>query len=77
MASRLGAADVPRTEVLFATTSDRLGPLGAKSMSESPYTPVAPALTNAVRDAVGVRMTSLPMSRDRLYLAMKAAGVTG
>ncbi|MFD4008885.1 molybdopterin-dependent oxidoreductase [Brachybacterium paraconglomeratum] len=68
-------ADVPRTEVLFATTSDRLGPLGAKSMSESPYTPVAPALTNAVRDAVGVRMTSLPMSRDRLYLAMKAAGV--
>lgn len=68
-------ADVPRTEVLFATTSDRLGPLGAKSMSESPYTPVAPALTNAVRDAVGMRMTSLPMSRDRLYLAMKAAGV--
>ncbi|MBB5832543.1 CO/xanthine dehydrogenase Mo-binding subunit [Brachybacterium aquaticum] len=68
-------ADVPRTEVLFANTSDRLGPLGAKSMSESPYTPVAPALTNAVRDAVGVRMTSLPMSRDRLYLAMKAAGV--
>ncbi|MGP9735671.1 molybdopterin-dependent oxidoreductase [Brachybacterium sp. AOP42-C2-15] len=70
-------ADVPRTEVLFATTSDRLGPLGAKSMSESPYTPVAPALTNAVRDAVGVRVTSLPMSRDRLYLAMKAAGVMG
>ena len=37
-------ADIPRTEVLFADTYDRLGPFGAKSMSESPYNPVAPAL---------------------------------
>ena len=36
-------ADVPRTEVLFADTSDALGPLGAKSMSESPFNPVAAA----------------------------------
>ena len=35
-------ADVPRTEVFFADTSDLLGPMGAKSMSESPYNPVAP-----------------------------------
>lgn len=68
-------ADVPPTEVLFASTSDRLGPLGAKSMSESPYTAVAPALANAVRDAIGVRMTTLPLGRDRLYLAMREAGV--
>ena len=39
--------DLPRTEVLFAQTSDDLGPLGAKSMSEAPYNPVAPALANA------------------------------
>ncbi|MBW0118099.1 molybdopterin-dependent oxidoreductase, partial [Pseudonocardia abyssalis] len=39
-------ADVPRTEVLFADTSDEHGPFGAKSMSEAPYNPVAPALAN-------------------------------
>ncbi|WP_345152902.1 molybdopterin-dependent oxidoreductase [Arthrobacter ginkgonis] len=66
-------ADVPRTEVYFASTTDRLGPLGAKSMSESPYNPVAPALANAIRDAVGVRLPRLPMSRDRIYLALRDA----
>ncbi|MFN3867342.1 MAG: xanthine dehydrogenase family protein molybdopterin-binding subunit, partial [Demequina sp.] len=60
-------ADVPRTQVLFASTSDLLGPYGAKSMSESPYNPVAPALANAIRRAVGVRPYELPMSRDRVW----------
>jgi CO/xanthine dehydrogenase Mo-binding subunit/aerobic-type carbon monoxide dehydrogenase small subunit (CoxS/CutS family) len=60
-------ADVPRTEVYFADTFDELGPLGAKSMSEAPYNPVAPALANAIRDALGVRPYDLPMSRDRLW----------
>jgi putative selenate reductase molybdopterin-binding subunit len=60
-------SDVPRTEVLFAATHDDLGPLGAKSMSEAPYNPVAPALANAIRDALGVRPHELPMSRDRLW----------
>ncbi|MGL4339307.1 MAG: molybdopterin-dependent oxidoreductase [Rhodoglobus sp.] len=60
-------ADVPVTEVLFAHTYDPLGPLGAKSMSEAPYNPVAPALANAIRDAMGVRSFELPMSRDRLW----------
>jgi len=60
-------ADLPRTEVHFAATSDDLGPLGAKSMSEAPYNPVAPALANAVRDALGVRPAELPMTADRLW----------
>ncbi len=60
-------ADVPVTEVYFAETSDPLGPLGAKSMSEAPYNPVAPALANAIRDALGKRSYELPMSRDRLW----------
>ncbi|NUU18546.1 molybdopterin-dependent oxidoreductase [Cellulomonas humilata] len=59
--------DLPRTEVLFARTSDGLGPLGAKSMSEAPYNPVAPALANAIRDALGVRPHELPMSAERLW----------
>jgi len=67
-------ADVPPTEVLFADTYDELGPRGAKSMSEAPYNPVAPAIANAVRDALGVRPYELPMSRDRLWrLAMTTA----
>jgi putative selenate reductase molybdopterin-binding subunit len=59
--------DAPLTEVLFADTYDELGPLGAKSMSEAPYNPVAPALANAIRDALGARPHELPMSRDRLW----------
>jgi putative selenate reductase molybdopterin-binding subunit len=60
-------ADVPRTEVLFADTADDLGPFGAKSMSEAPYNPVAPAVANAVRDALGVRPFSLPLTADRVW----------
>lgn len=60
-------ADVPETEVYFADTADELGPFGAKSMSEAPYNPVAPALANAVRDAIGVRPHQLPVSRDRVW----------
>ncbi|MDT8913862.1 molybdopterin cofactor-binding domain-containing protein [Amycolatopsis sp. PS_44_ISF1] len=64
-------ADVPRTEVHFTDTSDAIGPLGAKSMSESPFNPVAPALANALRDATGVRFTELPLTRDRVWLAVR------
>ncbi|WP_233205837.1 molybdopterin-dependent oxidoreductase [Cryobacterium sp. Y82] len=59
--------DLPVTEVYFAQTHDVIGPYGAKSMSESTYNPVAPALANAVRDAIGIRPTELPMTRDRIW----------
>lgn len=60
-------ADVPPTRVLLARTHDGLGPHGAKSMSEAPYNPVAPALANAVRDALGVRPYEIPLTRDRVW----------
>ncbi|MCQ1999892.1 molybdopterin-dependent oxidoreductase [Arthrobacter zhaoxinii] len=66
-------ADVPRTEIFFADTDDSLGPMGAKSMSESPFNPVAPALANALRDATGIRFTGTPFARDRVYLELRAA----
>ncbi len=64
-------ADIGETEVVFAETHDpRVGPIGAKPMSESPFNPVAPALANAVRDATGVRFTTLPMQRDRVWAGL-------
>ena len=66
-------ADVPPTEVYFADTNDALGPYGAKSMSESPYNPVAAALGNALRDATGVRFHATPFKPDRIYLALAAS----
>ncbi|MDT7951515.1 MAG: molybdopterin-dependent oxidoreductase [Acetobacteraceae bacterium] len=68
-------ADVPATEVAFAETEDRLGPNGAKSMSESPFNPVAPALANAIADATGVRLHALPLRADRIWRALTEAGV--
>ena len=64
-------ADVPPTEVYFADTYDALGPLGAKSMSESPYNPVAPALANAIARACGARMRQLPMTPARVWRALQ------
>jgi putative selenate reductase molybdopterin-binding subunit len=67
-------ADIPVTEVHFADTTDAIGPLGAKSMSESPYNPVSPALGNALRDAIGIRVTELPYTADRIWQALHHPG---
>ncbi|MFD5147944.1 molybdopterin-dependent oxidoreductase [Streptomyces sp. NPDC058401] len=67
-------ADVPRTEVHFMETSDSIGPLGAKSMSESPFNPVAPAFANALRDATGIRFTEMPVTRDVVWQKIHEAG---
>ncbi len=56
--------------------TDAIGPLGAKSMSESPFNPVAPASANARRDATGVRFPAVPLTRDRVWLRLRDAGVT-
>ncbi|TQR85075.1 molybdopterin-dependent oxidoreductase [Mycobacterium hodleri] len=63
-------ADLPVTEVYFADTYDDLGPFGAKSMSESPYNPVAPALANAIARACGARLHRLPMTPARVWRAL-------
>lgn len=62
--------DVPDTEVYFADTYDELGPHGAKSMSESPYNPVAPALANAIADATGARLRRIPMTPAAVWRAL-------
>lgn len=60
-------ADVPVCEISFADTKDAFGPLGAKSMSEAPINPVAPALANALADATGIRFRELPLAPDRIF----------
>jgi putative selenate reductase molybdopterin-binding subunit len=62
--------DVPRTEVLFADTSDSIGPFGAKSMSESPYNPINAAMGNALADATGIRFCATPFKPDRIFRAI-------
>ncbi|MFV0374487.1 molybdopterin-dependent oxidoreductase [Microbacterium sp.] len=61
------SGDIPDTEVLFADTDDSLGPFGAKSMSESPYNPVAPAIGNAIARALGTRPYTQPFTRERVW----------
>ncbi len=63
-------ADLPQTEVLFADTHDAFGPQGAKSMSESPFNPVGPALANALADATGMRFAGPPYTADRIWAAL-------
>jgi putative selenate reductase molybdopterin-binding subunit len=64
-------ADAPVTEVFFADTYDKVGPMGAKSISENTINPVAPAIGNALRDATGVRFTALPFSEDRIFAKLQ------
>ena len=48
----------------------RSGPFGAKGVGETGIMPIAPAIANAVRDAVGVRITSLPLTPEKVLQAM-------
>ena len=58
-----------------------LGPLGAKGFAEAPTVPVAPAILNAIYDAVGVRIRSLPATPEKVLAAMRSMesddGITG
>jgi putative selenate reductase molybdopterin-binding subunit len=63
-------ADTPVSEVMFANTYDRIGPLGAKSQGECAINPVAPAISNALAAATGVRFAELPFMADRIYGAL-------
>ncbi|MGE0735414.1 MAG: xanthine dehydrogenase family protein molybdopterin-binding subunit, partial [Alphaproteobacteria bacterium] len=48
------------------------GPFGAKGMGEAGLLPVAPAIANAIEDAVGVRITSLPITAEKILAALQA-----
>jgi CO/xanthine dehydrogenase Mo-binding subunit len=68
----LKADDMPEIVVRFVESLDAEGPFGAKGLGEAGVIPVAAAVANAVRDAVGVRPTALPITPARLHAALGA-----
>ncbi len=65
--------EYPPVQVLFADVNDPIGPFGAKALGEPPSIGVAPALINAIYDAVGVRISDLPATPDKVLNALDAA----
>jgi 4-hydroxybenzoyl-CoA reductase subunit alpha len=66
------AVESPPIEVKLVESLDPLGPFGAKEASEGALHSLAPALTNAIYDAIGIRLNELPASPDRVLEAIQA-----
>jgi CO/xanthine dehydrogenase Mo-binding subunit len=65
-------ADMPAViDPIAIEIPDRNGPFGAKGIGESALIPVAPAIANAIFDAVGVRIKDLPIKAEKVYLALE------
>jgi xanthine dehydrogenase molybdenum-binding subunit len=60
-------------EIVFVEPEDQYGPFGIKSIGEATIIPVVGAIANAVFNATGVRMTELPIDRERVLNALNAA----
>jgi CO/xanthine dehydrogenase Mo-binding subunit len=63
--------DVPEIECIIVEDPEPNGPLGAKGISEVATVPVTPAIINAIYNAVGVRITDLPATKERVLEALK------
>ncbi len=57
-------------ESIAVEVPDRNGPFGAKGIGESALIPVAPAIANAIYDAVGVRIKDLPIKAEKIFLGL-------
>ena len=60
-------ADIPRSEIFFADTHDRYGPLGAKPLGEAPVIPVAPPWATRSPTRRAFASTACPSSADRIF----------
>ena len=65
------AVDVPDVEVVLFEHEDPAGPYGAKGVAEPPIVPVAAAIGNAVADAVGAPIDSIPISPEAVLDALE------
>jgi CO/xanthine dehydrogenase Mo-binding subunit len=68
-----GFRDVPVMESELVTATQETGPFGAKGIGESSTFGVSPAVANAIEDAVGIRLTELPIRPEAVLRALRAA----
>jgi putative selenate reductase molybdopterin-binding subunit len=64
------ADEVPHLQAILVPTYEPSGPFGAKAVAEIPMDGVAPAVANAVYDAVGVRIRDLPLTPEKIWRAL-------
>ncbi|MFW6135729.1 MAG: xanthine dehydrogenase family protein molybdopterin-binding subunit [Chloroflexota bacterium] len=64
------AKDLPKTQAIILESGTGVGPFGAKGIGEPALTPAAPAVANAVADAIGVRIHDLPITPERVLKAL-------
>ena len=64
--------DMPDTELILVEKPDPVGPFGAKSVGESSMITVAPAIGNAIYNAVGVQIIELPITPEKILKAIEA-----
>ncbi len=67
---KLTAADLPNLETIIVEVPAPAGPFGARGVGEPPIIPAPAAIANAIQNATGVRLTELPMSPERIALAL-------
>ena len=70
------AMDMPEVRSIILESRSGLGPFGAKGIGEPALTPVAPAIANAVADAIGTRVFELPITPERVVAALRNAETT-
>jgi len=63
--------DMPEVQAICVESIGTKGPFGAKGIGEPGLVPTAPAIANAVYDAVGIRLHELPMTRERVLEALR------
>lgn len=64
------ASDMPQTKTIILESGTGLGPFGAKGIGEPALTPMAPAIANAVANAIGARVQQLPLTPERVLEAI-------
>ena len=67
------AGDIPRVESILIEDPSPVGPFGAKGIGEQAVVPTAPAILNAIHDAIGIRIRRVPATPDRIRTAIRAA----
>lgn len=63
--------DVPVIETIPVEVTEKTGPFGAKGVAEGVCIPISPAITNAIYDAIGARLESIPATLERVQDALK------